>query len=158
MCCLKNKSLFIVFLFMILITLVGCNKQTYEKNIITIEDIYIQEEDEYYVYFYKEDCPYCEDVFEYVNEYLNNPTELKLYVCDLTDDETIKKEYEGENGQGTKGTYFVDGVTKYEDLCIAGVPSLIKIDGNNISYFVTSGRSKITEYFKNLNSIDDEEK
>lgn len=156
MYCLKNKILFLLLLILCIV-LVGCKKEKYEINIITIEDIYMQEEDEYYVYFYKEDCPYCEDVFEYVNEYLNNPKELKLYVCDLTEDETIKRDYDGEGGQGSNKNYYVDGVTKYEDLYIAGVPSLIKIDPNDISYYVTSGRKKITEYFTNLNNLEDNE-
>lgn len=146
---LKN-SIYILLLFILLINITGCKSYDFETNNINIEDIYNQEEDEYYVYFYMDDCKYCEDCFDTVLEYLNNPLDLKLYVCKVNKNDIIKRFYEGEDGQGESGGYFVDGVTDYNDLYISGVPSLIKIDITNTSYFVTSGRKKIIAYFNDM--------
>lgn len=147
------KTFLVIFA---LLFVVGCkdNQYIYEE-VITIDKIYSQEEEEYYIYFYQEDCPYCEDCYETINEYLEYMNEnkcIKLYICDLTDDfnKTIKRAYEGENGQGSSGKYFVDGLTEYTELYISGVPSLIRIDSTKTSYFVTSGRSNIKNHFNEI--------
>lgn len=61
----------------------------------------------------------------------------------------IKRMYEGNDGQGSSGKYFVNGVTKYNDLYIAGVPSLILINEEKVGVFITSGRKNIKEFFNN---------
>ena len=136
-----------------LFVLSGCtlsNKQYDLKYVIEDKQIFNQVEEEYYVYFYKEDCKYCNDCFEIVNEYLNNENDIKLYVCDITHS-GIARIYDGENGQGTSGTYFVNGVTEYRYLYISGAPSLIKIE-NKVSTFIASGRSNVKEYFNNIHN------
>ena len=226
------KGSLVLILLLTLLLILGCSNKDngYDKDyIIKEEDIYNQIDDEYYVYFYKNDCPYCDDVYQIINEYINKSQEknlTKLYVCDLSDqylityniyyennltyiklldgnifeyDESvlqlskeknkyictfkngnkssfsiekdnikidddyilkiekvedllieskIKRAYQGENGQGSKGTYFVNGVTKYCDLYISGVPSIIKINNDDISTFMVSGRKYIKEFIE----------
>ena len=124
------------------------------SNDIDVKDIYNQEESEYFVYFFKDRCPYCNDCTEIIENYISsNQNNIKLYTCNLTNQE-IKRYYEGENGQGSKGQYYVDGVSNYNELYIAGVPSLIKVkvvDNIRISEYIASGKLKITEYINNLN-------
>ena len=145
---LKN-SLLLILILTLLITMVGCNKQEYTINKINVDEIYTQEDNEYYVYFYQKNCPYCEDCFEVINEYISNPSELNLYVCDLTNNQEIKRK--NQSGQGPDGGYLVDNVSDYKNLWIAGVPSLIKIKENDNSYYVTSGRKNILAYIEYLN-------
>lgn len=154
---LKNKLL-LLLIILFSIVLVGCEKKEYTTNVITEENIIKQEEKEYYVYFYKDNCKYCEDVFDIVNEYLNNPTELKLYVCKIGPDSVINKAAEKGQGQGPNGKYYVDHVIDYEELYIAGAPSLIKVRFNGAIYecfFVTSGRKNIIQYFTDLNNKEE---
>lgn len=143
-----------IVLFLSLV-LVGCNKNVYTKNCIEVEDIFFQEDEEYYVFFYQENCPYCDDCFNVISEYINDPKELNLYVCDLTNNLEIKRKYPG--GQGPNGAYLVNGVTDYTSLWIAGVPSLIRINENDISYYVTSGRKNVLAYFEYLNDKENHE-
>lgn len=227
---LKNKILLFIILLTCIITFVGCKKNDYPNDLkISVGDIYSQNENNYYVFFYKDSCPYCEDVFPTINNYINSEDKkVKLYVCDLSDKEKfvyniyidnyiseieiidneviscsnainitkennifiidypnnisitisfkrnkvningksiikyelikkeevysiIKRAYTGADGQGSSGKYFVDGVNKYTDLYIAGVPSLIEINEKNISKFVVSGKSGIKNYFESIN-------
>ena len=147
---LKNNVKYII-LFVLLFSLCGCSlfKKQYESEYI-IEDVNIfnQIENEYFVYFYKTDCPYCDDVYDIVNDYLHSEANTKLYVCDLTNS-SLKKIYEGSDGQGTEGLFFVNGVTMYNELHIAAVPSLIKVS-DGISEFIVSGRKKVIEYLDNI--------
>lgn len=152
---LKNKILYILIIFILSLLLVGCNKKEYKTNIITEEEIYLQEDIEYYVYFYKEGCKYCEDVFDVINEYISNPYDLPLYVCKIDADSIVNRKYSGE-GQGTSGTYYVDNMVVYTDLYISGAPSLIKINEKNVSSFVTSGRKSILQYFEELKQINED--
>lgn len=224
---LRDNCLFILVIALALL-FTGCNnehKDYDEIYKIAVEDIYNQKEEQYYVFFYKDTCPYCDDVFDVINNYLKADNDIKLYVCDLSNktrtiylieysnnfatfvtidgkitevegikeysndngiynfvfeddskgklaingdkitiksdniksveiafEETlsseIKRTYNGENGQGIEGKFFVDGVSKSNELYIATVPSIILIN-NNTSTFVTSGRSKVLAMFEN---------
>ncbi len=237
---LKSNLIIILVIFMLLN--VGCRQkkvQYDEKYIINMEDIYNQNDDEYYVYFFKDQCPYCDDTYDTIIKYLekcDGKEYLNLYICDLSEvvfktykieyldtyatitfkndeidsyskdikeikkvlgkyyitfnhgteasfmiedekieildkfitnivligetkkDNIIKRAYDGEGGQGSKGTYYVDGVSRYDELYISGVPSLIKITKDDISYFVTSGRKSVIVYFESkLNHTEFEE-
>lgn len=147
MCFSKNKLLILV-LVLLVISLVGCRKKM--TNQIEVSEILEQEEDEYYVYFYKYRCPYCEACEDTINNYINNG-ELKLYTCDLTFDKIIKKENDGDD------IYNVNGVTSYEDLRIPKVPTLIKINTINsikTAEYITSGKTKVIDYISNQNIIE----
>lgn len=143
----KNKILILIIL-LCTILLVGCKKEM--PNEIKKEDIYNQIEEEYLIYFYKARCPYCEKCEDIIKDYIvQDESPIKLYTCDLSKDKEIKRYYEGAKGQGSKGQYFVDGVTNYKDLYIAGVPTIIKIKNENgikVGEYIASGKSKVIEY------------
>lgn len=150
---LKNKKL-LLLLLVLCIFITGCKQQKFD-DVISIDEIFAQEEEKYYVYFYKDNCPYCKDCFNDIKEYIKKAKEeefVKLYVCDLTSEynSVIKRPYEGGNGQGSSGKYYVDGVTKYEDLYISGTPSIIRIDENKTSYFCVSGRKDVKEFINEI--------
>lgn len=153
---LKDKVFSILLIILCCMMFVGCKKPTYDfEEKISIDTIYNKEEDSYLIYFYMDKCPFCESCYKTIKNYLknyDNETMTKLYVCNLSDEgnQILKRIYEGENGQGTSGSYFVDGVTNYNDLYIAGTPSLIQINSDKTSSFITSGRSKILNYFNNI--------
>lgn len=143
----KNKLLIIV-LSLLMIALTGCKKKM--PNEIEVPTILEQQEDEYYVYFYKNRCPYCEGCEETIINYINKG-ELKLYTCDLTKDKIIKKENEGED------IYFVNGVTEYQNLRIPKVPTLIKIktiENVKTAEYITSGKTKVVNYVLELEIIE----
>lgn len=132
-------------LSLLIISLVGCTKTM--ANQIEVCEILSQNEDEYYVYFYKYRCPYCEACEETINNFINNG-ELKLYTCDLTFDKIIKKENDGDD------IYNVNGVISYENLRIPKVPTLIKIntiDNIKTGEYITSGKTKVIDYITSLN-------
>lgn len=84
------KSSFIILIILLTFCLCGCSeKKQYTKNVIEMENIYNQQEEKYYVYFYKDNCPYCDDCYEIINEYLNGEYLIKLYICDLSDSEVV---------------------------------------------------------------------
>ena len=65
----------------------------------------------------------------------------------------IYREYTGSDGQGTDGKYFVDGVTKWEDLYIATTSSLIAIntrkDGTKVASYIAQGASNVVSHLEN---------
>lgn len=128
-------------------------------NDIKVEDIFNQEEEQYLIYFYKNKCPYCEACEDVIDEYIKNQEgSIKLYTCNLTKSE-IKRYYEGENGQGSKGQYFVNGVNDYNELYIAGVPTIIKVyldQDQKISEYVISGKTKVIDYITSLQDLSQE--
>ena len=88
---------------------------------------------------------------------MNNPKELKLYVCKIKENSLIEGTAENSDGQGPDGKYYVDYVISYDRLRIAGVPSLIKVRFNGAideCFYVTSGKKNIIEYFEKLNSLE----
>jgi len=145
----KTKILKILMVAFLSLGVLGCKQYVYDTK-YQIEDnaIFNQSEEEYLVYFYKDNCPYCEKSFETIEKYLLSDVEIKLYVCDITNS-SIAKIYEGDNGQGTEGKYFVDGAQDYNELYIAGAPSIIKIK-NNESMFIASGRKNVIAYIEQL--------
>ena len=115
---LLKSSIFFSFLVLILFVLSGCSlfhKNYDAKYMIEDYNIFNKSENEYYVYFYKDNCKYCIDSYESINKYLKSTAHTKLYVCDLTNS-NLKRVYEGENGQGIEGYFFVNGVTNYSEL------------------------------------------
>lgn len=140
----------------------------YEKELeidyIKDEDIFNQSEEEYYVFFVKENCPYCiaakplvNDVYNQINaEESQLKGKINIYQVVLQESgykSKIFRVYSGEDGQGTDNKYFVDGVTKWDDLYIATTPSLIKIsvvDGVKTATYVAQGKTKVVEFVNGL--------
>ena len=148
----------IILITIISFILAGCNQEEIiyitEIENIKIDDIYNMEEDEYYIFFYKNDCIYCDEVKPYINEYVKLEEKTAIYGVTYSDKDNllIARKYTGIGGQGKNNEYFVDGVANYFDLYVPKVPSLIKISIENDvkqSQFIASGRSETIAYFEN---------
>ena len=150
------RKLLIAIILILQFGIIGCNKDIeYITSIenISIDNIFTQKEEVYYIYFYKNDCEYC----DYIKPYLENNSEvniIKIYGVNFSDNKNklINRAY--ENGEGTNFKYYVSGCSKYEDLYINGYPSLIKIE-NGVSYFVANGRSNVEIFFEEILSGED---
>ncbi|MDD3437673.1 MAG: hypothetical protein PHC64_11030 [Candidatus Gastranaerophilales bacterium] len=140
---MKKVFLLLVLLFSIA-TLSGCNQAGSLQGVISIkkEDIFNQKEDKYYIYFHRLDCEDCEASAPYVIQYAHMLKDYKgcagkrkIYAVLLYTEEEkpgeevyIYRKYTGEDGQGTDGNYYVNGVTDWRDLYIATTSSLIAIN------------------------------
>lgn len=146
------------------ITLYAKYTKELEIEYIKDEDIFNQNEEEYYVFFVKENCPYCIEAKPLVNDAYKKinaeGSELKgkvnIYQVVLKETGYMSKifrSYKGENGQGTDNKYYVDGVTKWDDLYIATTPSIIKIsvvEEVKTATYVAQGKTKVIAFVNEL--------
>lgn len=146
---MKNKVVILVIMSLIFILgNLGCGFMN--KNEIEIKEIFSQKEDEYYIYFYKDDCPYCDMVTEEIK--LLEQGNIKVYKINLSkkNNQLIGRGY--ENGQGSNGKFYVDGISKYDELYISIAPAIIKISRNKESLdkeasYIAGGSREIIEMF-----------
>lgn len=162
---MKKIGLLVVMLLSIFVLSACGGKGKLEKvDNIKKQDIFNQEEDMYYVYFHRIDCPDCEQSAPRVIEYSIIREEkagcnekrkvyaVLLYTKDETPKDTphIYREYTGEGGQGTDGKYFVDGVTNWKDLYIASTSSLIAINTNSegvkVASYIAQGANNVISH------------
>ncbi|HBP26015.1 MAG TPA: hypothetical protein DD618_03585 [Acholeplasmatales bacterium] len=143
------KKIMAMLLILAVLGLAGCGTEGELDGVDDIkkEDIFAQEESKYYVYFHRIDCADCEEADPNVISYssiIENvedcATKRKIYAVLLYtasekpgEDTYIYREYEGSDGQGTDGKYFVDGVTEWDDLYIGTTASLISISTNSVT-------------------------
>ena len=80
---LTNSLLILILLLSVVLT--GCYKYKFMETIY-IDDIYTQEEDEYLIYFYTEDCYYCKKSYDTIQEYLNYQEENDSIVVKINYD------------------------------------------------------------------------
>lgn len=161
------KVIIILLVIYVLFLASGCNGVESDlkgiKNLVQ-QEMYTQKEDKYLVFIYRESCPDCENVkasvLEYISARKKNSSSRKIYGFNLSNEKNdgiyrIRAEGDGR-GQITDstgvlrtGAFYVDGLTKWSDLYIAGTAALISIkekDGVRYSYFVCSGAEKIKNY------------
>jgi len=161
------KKIILMLLLVLTLSLVsGCNKAEGElkgmKN-ISVEEIFNQEENNYLIYFHRIDCPDCEQADPLVINYSNLVNKVDscsskrdiyvvlLYTAEEKPGESvyIYRGYEGEDGQGTDGKFFVNGVTNWEGLYIGSTASLISIStrssGEKVANYVAQGSEMIGE-------------
>jgi len=162
---MKKISLLVLMLISIFV-FVGCKKPGTLENVPAIdkEDIFNQKEDEYFIYFQRLDCEDCETANPYVSLYATTRKEKKscnnkrpVYTVVLytqsekpKDENIIYREYTGIGGQGTDGKFYVDGVTKWQELYIASTASLIAIhtksDGTRYATYCAQGSNNVVNY------------
>ena len=160
------KRINIILLIILIAVLTGCKDKNVEIKSLIRNEIYTQEE-EYFVYFYKDNCGYCELTKPIILNYLkalekrNNSGKRVVYGFDLSNSENIfdngeaesgiYRAFEGETSHGVgeaKGNYKVNKVTSWDNLYIASVPSLISITLNSEtglkeSYLVAGNKQEI---------------
>ena len=140
-----------------LLVLSGCKK---EGELVEVEgeDIFTQEGN-YYIFFFKDDSedtetlkPIIETYNKVINEEADFSHKSKVYAVNLSKEvnKKIYRSYNKEFGQGTNGNFWVNNVTKWDELYINEVPSLISIKTNsqNVTYaeFETSGAEAIYNF------------
>ena len=160
---MKKLGLLVVVLFSLFV-LGACTKEGKLENVDSInkEDIFNQEEEVYYIYFHRIECPDCETSAPRIINYelirqekASCSDKRKIYSVLLytksekpDEDTYIYREYTGTDGegQGTDGKYFVNGVTRWQDLYIATTSSLIAINTSKdgkVASFIAQGSSDI---------------
>ena len=153
------KKIISIFLTLILcIFYISCKNSLEKLNIISDTQIFEQAEDEYLVFFFKDNCSYCEDVAPTVVKYQDK--KIPIYAVNLNNGEAsaILRGDSGSDAQGPEKDYYVNGVTKYEDLYIPGTPSLIfvsKVGKEKQSRFVAEGKTSVLNV---LGTLDDNTK
>ena len=148
-----KKVTILLVMMAILAVLSGCGKT--KLNDLNQETLF-NAADRYYVYFYRDDCPACQEVYPVIVQYLEALQEEKwqdkrpLFGFDIStgsNNESIYRAYSGSDGQGTEGRFFVDAATSFNQLYIAATPSLISITktGNTIvARYEAQGADAIT--------------
>lgn len=124
--------------------LLGCGT-VIEKENKELKDIF-NKEGTYLVVFY--DGEEIQSVNEYCESKKNGKIEYPVYMIDVSKETSFLRSYEGIDGQGVNKNFYVDGVSKVEDLYIATIPSVIKV--SKTATFVADGIDNIDKYFKGL--------
>lgn len=151
-----------LLLILIAVLLVGCGKKTSIQE-LNVDDIFTNE-GKYFVYFYRDDCPDCEQTKPIIVAYLdliddNTTYEGKktVYAVNLSKEENkfAYRSYKDASfnlgdGQGEDGSFWVNGVTDKDKLHIGATAALISVgvDSNNNRFttFIASGYESISSY------------
>lgn len=159
---MRKILLLLVMAFSIAI-LFGCKGKEDIAGVKSIrkEDIFKQKEEQYFVYFHRPGCGDCEIAEKKVKEYVANlkkkecKGKMKIYSVILYTEEEkpgeevyIYRAYQGEDGHGRRGDFYVIGVTDWQDLYIASTSSLITIStiGDvKMATAVAHGYASVTE-------------
>lgn len=143
---MKNKiNIIRNLLLLITFTMLLTSCSLLDSNEINVDEIFMQEESEYFIYFYKDDCTYCDNVKGDIEEFSVNNTVYKINLSKKKNT-LIARSY--TDGEGSNGKYHVSGVTKYDELYISIVPAIIKINDCKSSY-IAGGTNEIYHYLYN---------
>lgn len=155
----KGLSLLLILLAVLL---VGCAKKTPLKE-MNVDDIFTTD-GKYFVYFYRDNCPDCEKTKPVITSYIkmiadNTAYEGKktIYAVNLSKAENSfayraysQSSLNWGSGQGTDGSFWVNGVTDKTKLHIGATSALISVgvNGNNERFttFIASGYDAISQY------------
>ena len=155
-----KKILLIIILVIQVFVFTGCKN---DLDSLTIGDQYIfkMEEENYYIYFYKDGCSSCEMTTPIILENIKK-LDKPLYAVNLhpkgEKESRIHRKFPlGNTAQGINGDFYVNGTKAWSELYIASTPALIEIvtverDGEYVkrANFVANGETNITEYINNL--------
>lgn len=128
-----KKILRLVTLSFLLALLVSCNKkQTYEdfRDLhVKVNNSFNIQRDDYYLYFYTEQCKFCNDLKPLVFKQANKG-EIPLYFVS-------QKELGAALNMTTDKNHSNTNVTKFKDLKLYGFPTMMLLrDGRVIQEFV----------------------
>ena len=112
-----------------------------EYELDNIKNMYDQEEDTYYVYLYRLDCPTCigvkNSILGYLDLYSKSEVDTKLYLYNTVN---LRNDYPSFNTGPTfkdveeaKEYMLSNSINKIEDTIIKVVPSLYVINNNYLS-------------------------
>lgn len=133
-----------------------------EYQYINDEEILLQDEMQYYVYFMKDGCSWCEKIKEEIlrYQYISSfEKEIKkLYVVNLrtsSKNSIILRTYETQTEE-IEG-FYVENAKKWDDLYIPSTPALIEVTENNNARtmkIITNGSTNIKKAI--INSLQDQ--
>lgn len=156
-----KKVLGLAVVLLALFVMSGCQKSNSLKE-INLDELFTMEGN-YFVYFYRDDCPDCEAVKPVVINYNNLVTENKehegkriVYAINLSKPEnaSVYRAYQSAvlnwgEGQGKEGDFWVNGVETIEDLYIGATSALISIgttsDNRRVANYQAEGYDDIYE-------------
>lgn len=150
------KRVFMIIILMLISFSFGCGGYESDMGNIKnlVQDEMFAQEGKYILFFYREGCDGCEQTKPYILTYMNMLKEekykdcKKIYGVNLSNPKNslIYRTYKNDDGQGTKGAFFVNGVEKWDDLYIGSTPSIIIItnkNGKNVARYEAQGKEKI---------------
>lgn len=159
------KKFFAVFLLVFCAFFISCRDDKTKLKVIEDNEIFLMEEDAYWVFFVKEDCEHCErarialiQYMETINsdkeKYKNNRKIYEVCLKKNGEKSSILRTYESVDGkgQGTDNKFYVNNVKEWDKLYIASTPSLIAIyeqGGVKRAKYLAQGASKVIAYVEN---------
>lgn len=124
-----KKVIYIGLLMFLSVFLISCNKnkdtyETFKAQHLSVRESFNQDYEEYYLYFYSNTCPHCNNIKKIIFKQAKNE-ELPLFFI---------------NGRDVAGilnftddpTYTNYGVTKFSDLKLLGYPTLLLIRNGRV--------------------------
>lgn len=133
------KKISILSVLILLFVLTGCSSKV--KG-IQAKNIFTQKEDLYYVYFYKKDCPACENVKPKIYEYVSYSNTKKgrsvpkIYQVDVMTMPNLNAQEDWK--EKILGTHNV------LELTIGSTPTLILVQNHSVNKVIV-GRNAITQ-------------
>ena len=106
---------------------------------IAWSDIFLKEDDKYLVYFYSEECGYCNSIKEEILDYYEMTTR-KMYFIDVIEDGNVVINHSFDS---------VIGVNDVNNLFIRGTPSLLEIENHAVLNYY-AGVQTIRAFISNV--------
>lgn len=151
-----KKIIVSILLVNIVMVLSGCDliSEMFKTNEINASEIFDQVESGYYVYFYKDDCQYCDMVSEVIAHLERDGVSIYKVNLSKNKNKLIGRAYDGIDAEGSNNKYKVTGVATYEELYISIAPTIILIEYNNEAQekqakYVAGGTKEILDIFSN---------
>ena len=128
--------------------------ERFEYSTIKEDEIFNRTEENYLVYFYRDNCSWCNKIKDGVLAYLYKQTlpqfsgSRKVYALNLTEGgskASIFRTYNEDNGDGD-GSFKATGLTDISEMYISSTPALIEItniDGIKTAKFLETGATKV---------------
>lgn len=130
---MKNIKNIIIIIFLSLL-LVGCKKenyQTFKEKHLDVQTAFKQSDEEYYLYFYSENCPYCDKIEKIVFKQAKNKAQPLYFINN--------EDVAGVLNRTSNIDYDNRGARSFLELKIYGFPTMLLIkNGGVISQFVGS--------------------
>ena len=102
-------------------------------------DIFNREEEKYLVYFYSEECGYCNSIKEEILDYYETTTR-KMFFIDVVEDGNVVINHSFDS---------VIGVNDIEHLYIRGTPSLLELENKTVVNYY-AGVQTIRAFISNV--------
>lgn len=129
-----------------------------EYKTIKEDEIFSQNEESYFVYFYRDGCSWCEKISERVKAYIyktslpNYNSSKKVFVLNLTEGGSRASIFRSNKSDEGDGDYYVTGLKDISLMCIPTTPTLIEIkheNGEAVAKMIAHGSTTVIEAIEN---------